>query len=105
MKTEYKEFGYADADPLDCGTYVFPAVLDLGLAVGATPRVLDVGCGNGALAGQFLERGCEVVGIDLSEEGIGLARSAYPDARFEIAEADENVLETLDEQPFDLVVS
>ena len=68
-------------------------------------RVLDVGCGNGYTAGQFLERGCTVVGIDLSESGIGIARKAFPKGRFDVLPADENILLNLDEKPFDLVVS
>jgi 2-polyprenyl-3-methyl-5-hydroxy-6-metoxy-1,4-benzoquinol methylase len=41
-------------------------------------RVLDVGCGNGYTVGEFLKRGCAVVGIDLSESGISLARRVCP---------------------------
>jgi len=68
-------------------------------------RVLDVGCGNGFLCGEFLKRGCTVVGTDLSRQGIQLARQSYPGARFELLGADANILEDLGEQPFDLVVS
>jgi 2-polyprenyl-6-hydroxyphenyl methylase/3-demethylubiquinone-9 3-methyltransferase len=67
--------------------------------------VLDAGCGNGALAGLLLERGCRVVGIDLGRRGIEIARSTYPDARFEVMPVDERMVERLDEHPFDLVVS
>jgi len=41
-------------------------------------RVLDIGCGNGYWAGEFVKKGCEVVGIDPSESGIRLARQNYP---------------------------
>jgi 2-polyprenyl-3-methyl-5-hydroxy-6-metoxy-1,4-benzoquinol methylase len=68
-------------------------------------RVLDVGCGNGFTAGQFLERGCTVVGVDLSESGIAMARETYPKGRFEVLPADEKILQNLDERPFDLIVS
>ena len=68
-------------------------------------RVLDVGCGNGFLLGHFLGRGCAVVGIDLSEEGIALARTTYPSGRFELLPADDRILELLEEKPFDVVVS
>ncbi len=68
-------------------------------------RVLDVGCGNGFTAGQFLECGCTVVGVDLSESGIAIARQTYPTGRFEVLPADEAILQNLDEKPFDLVVS
>lgn len=68
-------------------------------------RVLDVGCGNGYLCGEFLRHGCNVVGIDLSESGISVARRAYPSGRFEVLAADERVLENLAEDPFDIVIS
>ncbi|HEY7086950.1 MAG TPA: class I SAM-dependent methyltransferase [Tepidisphaeraceae bacterium] len=57
------------------------------------------------MSGRFLERGCDVVGIDLSEEGIAIARRSYPRGRFEILAADATVLSALGEKPFDLVIS
>ena len=74
-----------------------------GLAPGT--RVLDVGCGNGAACGEFIRRGCQVVGIDLSEQGITLARRTYPSGRFEILIADKHILDRLQESAFDLVIS
>src|SRR5262249_367372 len=68
-------------------------------------RLLDVGCGNGFLAGHFLSKGWKVVGIDLSPTGIEIARSSYPTARFEVLAADEHMLTNLGEQPFDILVS
>jgi 2-polyprenyl-3-methyl-5-hydroxy-6-metoxy-1,4-benzoquinol methylase len=52
-------------------------------------RVLDVGCGNGFTVSRFLDFGCQVVGIDLSESGVDVARKAFPNARFEVVAADE----------------
>ncbi len=43
--------------------------------------ILDVGCGDGALTQQILERGATVVGIDNSLSMIGAARSRGLDAR------------------------
>lgn len=68
-------------------------------------RVLDVGCGNGFLCGEFLKRSYEVVGIDLSVEGIELARRTYPRGRFELLSAEGDLLERLHEPPFDVVIS
>jgi 2-polyprenyl-6-hydroxyphenyl methylase/3-demethylubiquinone-9 3-methyltransferase len=68
-------------------------------------RVLDVGCGNGFLCGEFLKRGCEIVGIDSSVQGIELARKTYATGRFELLAADAEILAQLREEPFDLVIS
>ena len=38
--------------------------------------------GNGFTCGEFLRRGYDVVGIDLSEQGIAIARNAHPQVRF-----------------------
>ena len=77
-----------------------PVLLSLGgerLQPGA--RILDVGCGNGFKAGQLLARGCEVVGIDISESGIAIARENYPRARFELFPADDKLLDNLQTEP------
>src|SRR5204863_4007584 len=66
---------------------------------------LDVGCGNGSMAKEFISRGCNVVGIDLSEQGIEIARQTQPKGRFEVMAADDNVLANLGEAPFDRVIS
>lgn len=52
---------------------------ELELAPGA--RVLDVGCGPGRHALALAERGAEVVGIDISEDFVELARGAAADQR------------------------
>jgi 2-polyprenyl-6-hydroxyphenyl methylase/3-demethylubiquinone-9 3-methyltransferase len=45
----------------------------------APARVLDVGCGEGRLAGELLRAGFAVVGIDVAEEPLRRARRAHPD--------------------------
>lgn len=102
---DYVEFGYASHEPLCCARYVFPKVFRMAGEMPTGSRVLDVGCGTGTLAGLFLDRGCRVVGIDLSERGVALARQEYPQARFEVMPADEQMRDRLEEDPFDLVVS
>lgn len=53
-------------------------------------RLLDLGCGSGALARVLAER-FEVVGVDISPEQLALARQAVPQATF--VEADFTTLE------------
>jgi len=103
----YRDYGYANAAACHAFSYLQPAVLRAvrDLPVGPGLRVLDVGCGNGYLAGVFADQGCSVVGIDLSETGIAQARAAYPKVRFEILPADDMLLKHLGEPAFDVVVS
>ncbi|MDY6796769.1 MAG: methyltransferase domain-containing protein [Actinomycetota bacterium] len=60
---------------------------ELGKLVGKEDRVLDAGCGSGIpVAKYFVERGCEVVGVDISGEMIKLARKNVPGAEFHKAD-------------------
>ena len=100
----YQQWAYTDA-PLCTHWYLLPAVLELIGPVSPGMRILDVGCGNGAMAGELIQRGARVVGIDLSEQGIDTARKQHPAGRFEVLAADEKVLANLGEEPFDRVLS
>src|SRR5205807_9875420 len=59
------------------------------LAPKAGERILDLGCGTGALAAEIAARGAEVLGLDRSEEMIGQARKKFPALRFEVMDARE----------------
>ncbi|MGA9246386.1 MAG: class I SAM-dependent methyltransferase [Silvibacterium sp.] len=85
--------------------YLLPSLLSLSSGLPPRSRVLDVGCGNGSVALEFAERGQSVVGIDLDEAGIRIARQSCPAGRFEVLAADKDILENLGEEPFDLVYS
>ena len=60
----------------DLGT----GVLEL-LAPVAGERMLDLGCGDGALSEQLVARGCRVIGVDGSAEQVAAARARGIDAR------------------------
>jgi len=61
------------------------AILALLPAHAPGARILDTGCGNGALAGELLKLGYRVTGVDASESGIAICRQAYPQAAFHVA--------------------
>ena len=74
----------------------------LGLAPGA--RILDVGCGPGRHAHALGRRGFEVVGVDISERFVALAREATPaGARVTFERADARSLGF--DSEFDAVIS
>jgi 2-polyprenyl-3-methyl-5-hydroxy-6-metoxy-1,4-benzoquinol methylase len=102
---EYQDYGFPDEAASHMHRHFLPSIFALGGNLRPGMRVLDVGCGNGFTAGRFLAKGCEVVGIDLSESGIALARKAHPKGRFELMPADAFILENLRSEPFDLVIS
>ena len=63
--------------------------LDL-LPLAPGDHVLDIGCGTGVPADRLLvERGCEVLGVDISDAQVQLARELVPEARFEVADIAE----------------
>jgi 2-polyprenyl-3-methyl-5-hydroxy-6-metoxy-1,4-benzoquinol methylase len=68
-------------------------------------QVLDLGCGNGALAAQLVRWGYQPVGVDPSSSGILQARKHLPGLLFHQAPADPEQLASLALPPFDLVVS
>lgn len=71
--------------------------------VGAGERVLDVGCGSGAVSHAMAVRGAAVVGIDLSEASIEAARRRYrhPGLTFVVGD----VTRDLPGDTFDVVVA
>ena len=67
----------------------------------AGSRVLDLGCGNGALSKKLQELGFLVRGMDASEEMLAVARQLFPDIRFEKGDATQFTLQP----PADVIFS
>ena len=72
---------------------------------GQRPSVLDLGCGNGALAEELLSWGYDAIGIDPSASGIAQARRRLPSTPFHQAPADPSELAQLNLPAFDAVLS
>ena len=103
--TQYTDYGFRNADPSHMHSKFMGRLLEMAGPFRPGLRVLDVGCGNGSTAREFIRRGCEVVGVDPSEKGIAWARQSVPEARFELMEVSDDLLGKLGEPPFDVVVS
>src|SRR4029077_9102487 len=52
-------------------------------------RILDLGCGTGALTAEIAACGAELFGIDRSADMIAEARKKFPALRFEVVDARE----------------
>lgn len=62
------------------------AVVEL-LAPQPGERILDLGCGTGALTAQIAASGAQVLGIDSSEEMITQAEHKFPALKFQVLDA------------------
>lgn len=62
--------------------------------------LLDLGCGPGLYAKQFVDRGADVTGVDFSPSSIAFARDLVPAAKFSVA---DYLRDDLGEADFDIV--
>ncbi|MBN2004496.1 MAG: class I SAM-dependent methyltransferase [Anaerolineae bacterium] len=97
-----------DAFPFDGYERILDAVVELaGMQVGMqshSMRVLDLGTGTGNLAQRFIQRGCEVWGLDFSAEMLSKAQEKFPQAHFFRANLLEEWPSSL-RPPYDCIVS
>jgi len=64
-------------------------------------KILDLGCGNGALTKKIADMGADVIGMDASEDMLAVAKIKYPDLTFIQDDAVEFVLR----EPVDAIFS
>jgi len=72
---------------------------------GAGLRVLDMGCGNGHVAGRLAQLGHNVVGIDASPDGIRLARAHHPRAAFHLCSVYDDSFENVVGHAYDVAIA
>ena len=60
----------------------------------AVVRVADVGCGPGRAAAFMAERGLDVMGVDVSQAMLAVARTAHPHIEFKEGQLDALPIET-----------
>jgi 2-polyprenyl-3-methyl-5-hydroxy-6-metoxy-1,4-benzoquinol methylase len=106
MTPEQKAYGWRDPDACQGHDCLLPPLQEiLTRRLGKRARVLDLGCGNGAVTAHLAARGYDVVGVDAAADGIELARRAHPGLRFEVASVYDDGLEGALAAPFDAVIS
>jgi SAM-dependent methyltransferase len=85
--------------------YVRPVVMSYLEDVPVGASVLDLGCGTGELLASMADRQWQRTGVDMSTQGIQLARQAHPDITFVEADATGDLKSLIGEGTFDIVVS
>ena len=107
MSAKTEDYGW-QAEAPESSNIINPAIRKLVAAGDPRPRdVLDVGCGNGALAKELHDDGFHVVGVDGDAGGIELARRHFSGPRYEVAtfESDPAGIAATPDGRFDYVVS
>lgn len=84
---------------------LLPHLADSLSALPPGARILDAGCGNGFISGELLKRGFRVLGIDVSESGIGICRREYPAGQFEVASICDPDIQRVTGNDFDAIVA
>lgn len=74
--SEYKDYGWENVEFTNAHSYLIPAIKNL--LPKNSELILDVGCGNGAVANFLIKHGYNVYGTDASEKGILLANQINP---------------------------
>jgi 2-polyprenyl-3-methyl-5-hydroxy-6-metoxy-1,4-benzoquinol methylase len=102
---EYTDYGYDSSLPSHTHAYIWQPTLEHLRRHVPKGRILDAGCGNGSFCGALVAQGgYEVVGIDLAETGIEIAKRTVPAATFQLLSVQEDLVSIFG-SPFDAVVS
>jgi 2-polyprenyl-6-hydroxyphenyl methylase/3-demethylubiquinone-9 3-methyltransferase len=106
--TTYTGYGWTFSEPDHTDAYLLEPIAALlpPLPTGIVRAGLSIWAAvTGWLAAWLAAQGWQVVGIDPSVSGIERARASHPEVRFEALFAGADLLERLEVEPFDLVVS
>ena len=94
------EHHYGSAEAPHTGRYLWGHIISLCEALHAR-RIVDIGCGNGALCRELASRGYEVVGCEPSAESLRFAQRGAPGLVFHRLGVDDDP-SVIGNQSFDL---
>jgi 2-polyprenyl-3-methyl-5-hydroxy-6-metoxy-1,4-benzoquinol methylase len=102
--TQGAAYSRYDDEEVDAShSYLLPAVLDAleaSVRDGMPKRLLDLGCGNGSATARLAERGFDVIGVDMSEQGVAIAKSRHSDLKFFQGSCYEDLSDRFGKFPF-----
>jgi len=97
-------YKYTHLQPTWDFSIIMPPILEALRAIPPEGRVLDIGCGNGALLAELRNHGSwALCGTDASESGVELTRSRGFAAQ--LADASVDLVSLFGQQNFDLIIS
>lgn len=89
-------YAYEGCGLNDSHEYLLPAITSILDGIKANldgaERLFELGCGNGSIARELDQRGWLVVGVDASEQGISIARTAHPHLKLELGSAYDDLV-------------
>jgi SAM-dependent methyltransferase len=94
ISSDLSGYRYYNCQPSHTQAYLLPTVVrvlqQLDLAQGRR-RLMELGCGNGALAAQLQELGFEVIGVEPSVSGVEIARRSFPKVSFHVGSSEDDL--------------
>ena len=97
-------YKYASVQPTWDFSIVMPPILQALRLIPPNGRVLDIGCGNGALLAELSKRGSWALhGAEASQSGVELTRNRGFAVQF--ADASVDLVSLFGQQSFDLIIS
>jgi 2-polyprenyl-3-methyl-5-hydroxy-6-metoxy-1,4-benzoquinol methylase len=102
MSADNFDYGYTTPTPSTTAYLVAP--LMRWIPSDRRLRILDLGSGNGSLAGRLANQGHDVTGVEQSESGIQIARKHFGGARFIKGSIDDLAYDAIGTE-FDLVIA
>ena len=97
------EYHYGSAEAPHTEEYLWRHIISLCVELRAR-RVVDIGCGNGALCRELASRGYEVVGCEPSADGVRFAQSAAPELVFHQLGVDDEPI-AVGNESFDVAIA
>jgi len=107
ISNEHCGYEYHNSEASCAHEYLLPTVFrEISvLGRGKSLKILDLGCGNGYVAAQAAARGHTVSAVDVSSDGIAIARASFPDVSYCVASIyDDDLLKKIG-GPVDCVIS
>ncbi|MFL6500637.1 MAG: methyltransferase domain-containing protein [Candidatus Udaeobacter sp.] len=102
-QNQLTHYDYGSAEAPHTEAYLWEHIVRLSAELKAR-RIVDIGCGNGALCRELASRGHEVVGCEPSGKGVHFARSSAPELVFhQIGVADDPT--RVGEDSFDVAIA